>query len=88
MRVISQDGNWDIPYDKVVIQRYGNNIYFLNSNLMGVEGVTNDMKIATYSTVKKAEDSMKSLRLTYEYYLSCTNKRSYTYFQFPEDSEV
>ena len=88
MRIISQDGNWDIPYEHVAIQRFGNDIYFLNANLVGVEGVTSDMKIATYSTVKKAEDSMKSLRLTYEYYLSCTNQRPYTYFQFQEDSEV
>lgn len=88
MRVISQDGTLDIPYDHVVIQRFGNDIYFLNANLMGIEGVTSDLKIATYSTVKKAEASMKSLRLTYEHYLSCTNQRPYTYFQFLEDSEV
>lgn len=36
MRVISQDGELDIPYEQVVIQRFNGEIYFLNKNLTGI----------------------------------------------------
>ena len=37
MRLISQDGTFDVPYDQVVIQRYSDGIYWLNKNLIGIE---------------------------------------------------
>lgn len=65
MRVISQDGTIDIPYENVIIQRFGRKIYFLNKNLIGVEQLVSDMDIATYSTEEKAEKAMEMLRDTY-----------------------
>lgn len=65
MRVISQDGTFDIPYEMVVIQRFEEKIYFLNQNLAGVEGVISDSKIAGYSTEEKAIKAMEMLRDTY-----------------------
>ena len=62
MRVISQDGTIDIPYDSVIIQRFGREIYFLNKNLIGVEQLVSDMDIATYSTEEKAKKAMEMLR--------------------------
>ena len=62
MRVISQDGTIDIPYDSVIIQRFGREIYFLNKNLIGVEQLVSDMDIATYSTEEKAQKAMEMLR--------------------------
>lgn len=67
MRVISQDGTIDIPYESVVIQRFGREIYFLNKNLIGVEQLVSDMDIATYSTEEKAKKAMEMLRDTYQY---------------------
>ena len=67
MRVISQDGTIDIPYDSVIIQRFGREIYFLNKNLIGVEQLVSDMDIATYSTEEKAQKAMETLRDTYQY---------------------
>ena len=67
MRVISQDGTIDIPYDSVIIQRFGREIYFLNKNLTGVEHLVSDMDIATYSTEEKAKKAMEMLRDTYQY---------------------
>ena len=67
MRVISQDGTIDIPYDSVIIQRFGREIYFLNKNLIGVEQLVSDMDIATYSTEEKAKKAMEILRDTYQY---------------------
>ena len=65
MRVISQDGTIDIPYDSVIIQRFGREIYFLNKNLIGVERLVSDMDIATYSTEEKAQKAMEMPRDTY-----------------------
>lgn len=65
MRVISQDGTIDVPYEMVVIQRFEEKIYFLNQNLAGVEGVTSDWEIAGYSTEEKAIRAMQMLRETY-----------------------
>lgn len=67
MRVISQDGTIDIPYDSVIIQRFKRKIYFLNKNLIGVEQLVSDMDIATYSTEEKAKKAMEMLRDTYQY---------------------
>ena len=67
MRIISQDGTIDIPYEQVVIQRFKTEIYFLNKNLTGVENLICDMEIALYSTEEKAEKAMEMLRETYQY---------------------
>lgn len=65
MRVISQDGTIDMPYDSVIIQRFGREIYFLNKNLTGVEHLVSDINIATYSTEEKAKKAMEMLRKAY-----------------------
>lgn len=65
MRVISQDGTIDVPYEQVVIQRYDRVIYFLNKNLTGVEQLINDIEMAEYSTEVKAIKAMEMLREAY-----------------------
>lgn len=65
MRVISQDGTLDMPYEEVIIQRFKSRIYFLNKNLTGVESLTDDMQIAEYSTKEKAKKAMEMLRDAY-----------------------
>ena len=65
MRIISQDGTIDIPYEQVVIQRFKTEIYFLNKNLTGIEQLVNDMEIASYSTEEKAQKAMEMLREAY-----------------------
>lgn len=65
MRIISQDGTIDIPYEQVVIQRFNTEIYFLNKNLTGIEQLINDMEIASYSTEAKAKNAMEMLRTAY-----------------------
>ena len=95
MRVISQDGTLDIPYDSVIIQRFGREIYFLNKNLIGVEQLVSDMDIATYSTEEKAEKAMEMLRNNYLDFMTeatpdgngfCFNQPKV--FQFPKDEDV
>ena len=65
MRIISQDGTIDIPYESVIIQRFGREIYFLNKNLTGLEQLASDMDIATYSTEEKAQKAIEMLRTAY-----------------------
>ena len=83
MRVISQDGTIDIPYDSVIIQRFGREIYFLNKNLIGVEQLVSDIDIATYSTEEKAKKAIEMLRITYEnneFYHHTANSEHFTEF--------
>ena len=65
MRVISQDGTIDVPYEMVVIQKFRNAICFLNRNLSGVEDLINDIELAEYSTEEKAIKAMEMLREVY-----------------------
>ena len=67
MRVISQDGTIDMPYEMVVVKRFGNAVYFLNRNLAGVENQVRDIELAKYSTEEKAQKAMEMLRDTYQY---------------------
>ena len=67
MRVISQDGTIDMPYEMVVVKRFGNAVYFLNRNLAGVENNVRDIELAKYSTEEKAKKAMEMLRDTYQY---------------------
>lgn len=79
MRVISQDGTIDMPYEEVIIQRFKSRIYFLNKNLTGVESLSDDMQIAEYSTNAKALKAMEMLRKVYEnnvfYHCIASSKR-------------
>ena len=68
MRVISQDGTIDMPYEMVVVKRFGNAVYFLNRNLAGVENQVRDIELAKYSTEEKAKKAMEKMRDVYEFY--------------------
>lgn len=83
MRVISQDGTLDMPYEMVIIQRFRSRIYFLNKNLTGVESLNDDMQIAEYSTEEKAKKAMEMLRIAYEnneFYHHTANSEHFTEF--------
>lgn len=83
MRVISQDGTIDMPYESVIIQRFESRIYFLNKNLTGVEPLNDDMQIAEYSNEEKAKKAMELLRMVYEnneFYHHTANSEHFTEF--------
>lgn len=58
MRVISQDGTIDMPYEQVIITRHDKSIYLM-------EHLTEDVEIAKYSTEEKAKKAMEMLRYAY-----------------------
>lgn len=88
MRIISQDGTFDVPYEQVVIQRYSDCIHWLNKNLVGVDsgGIFEDFKIASYSSEAKAIKVMEKLREKYKNFT--LYKEDFLYFQFPQDEDV
>ena len=91
MRVISQDGTLDMPYEEVIIQRFRSRIYFLNKNLTGVESLSDDMQIAEYSTEAKAIKAMEMLREAWineaiEFTHGIYHRN--IIFQFPQDDEI
>ena len=96
MRVVSQDGKIDMPYEMVGIFRFKAEVYFLNRNLTGVIPLDGDVRLATYSTGEKAIKAMEMLRELYllktevhsdyncHHYKVALNK----VFQFPQDNEI
>lgn len=58
MRIISQDGTIDLPYEQVIITRNDKSIYLM-------EHLTEDVEIAKYSTEEKAKEAMEELRMSY-----------------------
>lgn len=96
MRIISQDGCYDIPYESIILQRLGTSIFGVTTGLQ--ESIT----IARYRKEEKAEKAMEMCR---EKYLSrmeldggydivnkCYVQPNYwvlpKVFQFPKDEEV
>lgn len=86
MRLVSQDGTFDVPYDRVVI--------VTNGCYIQAETPEKHYALATYSDEEKTEKVMKSMREEYvqyltarsnEYFFSMVNPKV---FQFPEDDEV
>ena len=67
MRVISQDGTIDMPYEEVLITlgcSGDKREYHINGHLIYQEG-SSSVKIATYSTEEKAKKAMEGLRYVY-----------------------
>ena len=96
MRVISQSGMFDFPYEQIAVYRNDNNVFCRFSN---VERSTN--LLGTYSTEERAQEVMEMLRENYigidessyrdEYggVLHHHRKEEETkIFQFPKDEDV
>ena len=89
MRIISQDGTLDVPYENVVLYQERKEIMCIFS------GIYIGEKIAQYSTEEKAEKAMEMLREKYKDYAKATNKSNFftmfdypKVFQFPQDEDV
>ena len=96
MRVISQDGTMDVPYENVVLYQDEKEIMCIFS------GIYIGRKLAQYSTEKKALTAMEMLREKYESRMEldggydsvhkCYVQPNYwvlpKVFQFPQDDEI
>lgn len=61
MRIISQDGCYDIPYESIILQRLGTSIICVTT------GLQESISIARYRKEKKAEKAMEMCRKNYAY---------------------
>lgn len=93
MRIISQNGRVDLPYEQIAIAidyDYKMTIiaYAVNSDDDTI------WKLAEYSTKEKAEKAMEELRTKYGNYKQAKSSEYYfafnypKVFRFPQDSEV
>lgn len=80
MRVISQDGAMDFPYDSSLVSIYGgcvNGRIYVRVQLCG--GYDDSVDVADYSTKAKAIKAMEMLRKVYEnnvfYHCTASSKR-------------
>lgn len=95
MRVISQDGTIDIPYEKFIFYKTACNSIIATKDFVECADILLSGIIAEYSTREKALKAMEMLREKYLLYMRATNERNfYTFFdnpkvfQFPKDDEV
>lgn len=102
MRVISQDGWYDIPYEQAMLLRYGKRIHLMSQNFSGVERTISDPVIAEYSTEEKAIKAMEMCREKYLFRMEldggydmvnrCYVQPNYwvlpKIFQFPADEDI
>lgn len=86
MRIISQDGEADYPYEKSLVYVDGGEIIVVFNDEENV--------IATYDTEEKAKKVMESLRMDYtKFHVRESEKVYFAFdfpkmFQFPKNSEV
>lgn len=101
MRVISQDGRIDLPYEQIVV--VNNTVDEMTIIAYAVDSYDDTVwKLAEYSTEEKAEKAMKKLRTEYErhffgnggamamadFYVQPFVFIPPKVFRFPPDSEV
>ena len=87
MRIISQNGTIDVPYEMAIV-------YVEYENIIAKVG-DERYAMGNYSTEEKAVKSMEMLREKYLLYKSATNEKSFyeffdnpKVFQFPQDDEM
>ena len=94
MRVISQDGTIDVPYELTSIQLVSKTTIVAQGSYFG-SGNDNFATIAEYSTEEKAKKAMEMLRNNYLDFMTeatpdgngfCFNQPKV--FQFPKDEDV
>lgn len=98
MRLISQDGKTDIPYENCVIHVYNNYGYNKEKHFNYIVGyrimafIGDDSRdLGDYSTEEKALQVMEMLQQQYMRYLTtvlANVKAESTYFKFPSDEAV
>ena len=93
MRIISQNGKVDLPYEQVGVQINNLNKKDIIAYPMHVAGESH-WTLAKYSTEEKAVKAMEMLRTEYENYKQAKSSEYYfafnypKVFRFPQDSNV
>lgn len=94
MRIISQDGMIDVPYDMSIVNIDYRDKKRIVATIAGCGEIENLCQMATYSTEAKAIKAIEMLR---DQYMQYATARSDDYwfafnnpkvFQFPKDEEI
>ena len=87
MRIISQSGLLDVPYELIAISTYSGNMATIVGTFPGNALGKGDRVyiLAEYSTEEKA---IKAMEMCREYYDSIFFEPQSEIFQFPEEEEV
>lgn len=87
MRIISQNGLLDMPYELIAISPYSGNMATIVGTFPGNNLVKGDRVyiLAEYSTEEKA---IKAMEMCREYYDSIFFEPQSEIFQFPAEEEV
>lgn len=89
MRIISQDGTLDFPYEQISVYLQENVVLCHSMSDIGKHKV-----LGEYSTEEKAIKAMEMLREKYKKYISAKGMNLFfafnhpKVFQFPQDDEV
>ena len=86
MRVISQDGTIDVPYERYTIWFYKDQYLDVYHTACDC-GETGYRRLADYSTKEKAVKAIEMLREQYKKYVGAS-VNIYGVFQFPQDDEI
>lgn len=93
MRIISQDGRIDLPYEQIVV--VNNTVDEMTIIAYAVNSDDSEIwKLAEYSTKEKAKKAMEELRMECMGYRVVRGKTFYfafdypKVFRFPQDSDV
>ena len=93
MRVISQDGTIDVPYELTSIQLVSKVTIVAQGSYFGSSSDDNFVTVAEYSTEEKAQKAMEMLHN--DYYDHVAEKTYHEgayyihpYFRFPKDEDV
>lgn len=87
MRIISQDGKFDLPYEAIYLERVGNDIFAALPD-------NRSILVGSYTSSEKADVVMKMCAIYYSDYETTINNGDYNIyvrpkvFDFPKDSEV
>lgn len=92
MRIISQDGRTDIPYENFVFGiTKDNSIVAIRDTIARPSEIAQGV-VATYSAAEKAKKSMEMLREQYKKYIGASvnisSVNTYGCFQFPAEEEL
>lgn len=79
MRVISQDGRYDIPYEQAVVSHLDRTVVAYPLNDLGSSDY---IQLASYSTEEKAIKAMEECRWTWR------KHNGFMIFQFPADKDI
>lgn len=87
MRIISQNGKLDFPYENIVVE-------IMDNVIVAYTPMTSPLRMAQYKSQEKAEKAMQKLHDRYSYLWKIENDKCSYYensnvvFRFPQENKI